>query len=302
MSFKVIPRTAITDSVFVSSTVTEADYAVWSAATTYAIADRCIKNHRIYEALLGSNLNHDPVTDTSSPPYWLDTGPTNRWGMLDDSVSTVTTSATSTMTVVLTPGRMDVLGLLGVDASTVRVQLSTVADGTFYDVTHSLNTREAPTPSWYDYFFGGFITKSTLVLTDLPVAGAATLTLTFSKSAGTVACGLVTFGMSADLGQTQYGAKVGIIDYSRKETDSFGRTQLIQRSFAKTMSVSLYLRGEQVDYAQRKLASVRSTGCLWVAAKNSYESLSVFGFYRDFDIGIQYFDGSICNITIEGLT
>lgn len=302
MSCTVTPRTVITDAVFVSSTVAETDHAVWDAGTTYGIGDNVIKNHRIYESLRVSNLNFDPVTDTSSPPYWLDTGPTNRWGMLDDSVSTLTTSAGSSMTIVLSPGRMDTLGLLDVDASEVRVQLSTIADGTFYDVTHSMTDREVLTDSWSTYFYGGFINKSTLVLPELPVSVAVTLTLTFSKSSGTVACGLVTFGLSSVLGETQYGAKIGIIDYSRKETDAFGRTTLVQRSFAKTMDVALYLNRSQVDAVSRKLAEVRSTACLWVAANEQYDSLSVYGFFRDWSIGIEYFDGSTCNLTIEGLT
>ncbi len=53
----IIQPIAITDAVLLSSNVTEADYAAWSATTAYVVGNRVIKTtpdiHKIYEALRG---------------------------------------------------------------------------------------------------------------------------------------------------------------------------------------------------------------------------------------------------------
>ncbi|WP_285303354.1 hypothetical protein, partial [Klebsiella pneumoniae] len=81
-ALKVIPPLSITDSILTSSNVAETDYATWSSGTTYNIGDRVryvsTNIHKVYESLRVTNLNHDPTTDTSSPPYWIEVSATNR--------------------------------------------------------------------------------------------------------------------------------------------------------------------------------------------------------------------------------
>jgi hypothetical protein len=304
MSCKVIPRTQITDAMLISSTVAEADYVVWNSGTTYAVGDRVILTtgyHKIYESLLATNLNHHPVTDTSSPPYWGEVGSTNRWAMLDDVGETITTSAGPSMTVVIKPGRFDSIGLLNVDANEVIVSLVSSSGVTYYSATHSMTSRDTPTTSWSDYLFNGFTQKSVLIVTDLPMDAGCTATITFSKASGTVACGMVVMGIAADLGMTQYGARAGIVDFSRIEQNAFGRAVFVERSYAKTMTLSAMLTKSQVDSVSRKLVSLRAKGALYIGAGDLYEALIAYGWPKDWDIGIEYFDGSVCNLTIGGL-
>ena len=63
----------MTDAIFTSSNVTEADYGVYSAATTYALNAYVIVTtgvHKIYQSLVASNLGN-AVTDITK---WLDSG------------------------------------------------------------------------------------------------------------------------------------------------------------------------------------------------------------------------------------
>ena len=48
-------------------------------------------------------------------------------------------------------------------------------------------------------------------------------------------------------------------------------------------------------------AALRATPVLWIGSE-SFESLTVYGFYKEFSIDIAYPTVSYCSLTIEGLT
>jgi hypothetical protein len=99
----------------------------------------------------------------------------------------------------------------------------------------------------------------------------------------------------------QYGARVGIQDYSRKEKNDFGDTVLVERAFAKRANFDLILEKFETDQLQNFLAEIRATNALWIGS-DEYESTIVFGFYKSFDILISYPTRSDCSLEIEGLT
>ena len=49
------------------------------------------------------------------------------------------------------------------------------------------------------------------------------------------------------------------------------------------------------------VAALRATPVLWIGSE-SFESLTVYGFYKEFSIDIAYPTVSYCSLTIEGLT
>ena len=97
------------------------------------------------------------------------------------------------------------------------------------------------------------------------------------------------------------GARVGIQDYSRKERNDFGDVMVVERAFAKRASFSLLLAAGEVDALYQFLSEVRASPCLWIGS-NRYESTTVYGFYKNFDIVISYYDYSDCELELEGLT
>lgn len=292
-----IPVTT-TDAVFVSSSASETDYAVWSGATTYGLAGNCIKAHRKWESVQAGNTNHDPETDDGT--WWLDIGPTNRWAMLDQAVGSVTTVA-SPLSVILAPGVIDSVAVLDVVAQTVRIKLDDPVAGTVYDTTYTLADR-AELLDWYDYFFAELEPQTFLIADDLPPFWAsAQLTVTLANS-GNAACGTLAVGRMIECGGTRYGVGVGVIDYSRKETDDFGVTTVVARSYAKRIDCNLIVDNARLDYVARKLAAARSTPCVWVTdSRGTWESLVIYGYYKDWGINISYPDHSEALLTIEGL-
>lgn len=102
------------------------------------------------------------------------------------------------------------------------------------------------------------------------------------------------------LGTVETGASVGIIDYSRRVTDDFGVTTIVQRGFARRLSVRLAVPFDDVDEVQRRLADLRSTAARWIA-DDRFAWLSPSGFYKDFDVDLAVPPLSYCTLTVEGL-
>lgn len=299
---KFVRPTAITDAVLTSSTVPETEYTEWAVGTAYAVGNTVRRTttgvHRCYQCLVANTGNAPESNTTGTSPKWLDIGPTNRWGMFDGQVGTATTVATS-MTVVLTPGNIDSLGLLQLVGDSVRVQM-TSGGTSVYDQTFSL-IYGAPIVNWYAYFFDPINKRSDLVVTDLPPYSSGILTITISAASGNVSCGMCVVGQSFYLGGTQYGATIGIIDYSRKDIDAFGNPTITKRKFVKKMDAKVMIDASIMDAAVIALSAWRSTPVLWIGADNIYTSLIIFGFYRDFSVEIPYPTMSLCSLTVEGI-
>lgn len=292
---KLIRPITINDARLVSSTRAEDDYAAWSAVTTYALGDRRIKAHRIWESVQGSNLNHDPETDGVS--WWADMGPTNRWGMFDEKVGTVT-SAAGSLTVVLAPGRFDSLALLQVSAASASISMSVGAE-VVYEYTESL-IDDSEITDWHQYFFEPIRPKDYVLLTNLPIYGEAETTITLTQNSGDVSIGMSIVGMASDVGGTLKSPSLGINDYSKKSTDEFGNTTLVQRSFSKRMGVKLMVDNSEVDRIHAALSAIRAIPVVWIGSKQ-YSSMLIYGFFRDFDIDVAYSSFSYCTLNIEGM-
>ena len=108
-------------------------------------------------------------------------------------------------------------------------------------------------------------------------------------------------GGSIELGTLQTGPVIGITDYSRRATDDFGVTTIVERGFARTLSVRLAVPIDAVDQLQRDLAALRAQSVDWIA-DDAIESLQVEGFFKDFSIDLATPPISYCSLSIEGLT
>lgn len=296
---KILRPVQVTDARLTSSSVTEpatvndADPAYWNSGTTYAIGDEVslAATHKRYRSLQNSNLNKNPATEDD---WWLPIGATNRWKMFDQSVESQTSKADS-IVVVLTPNTLfDNLAFLNLDADTIRVQTSTG-----YDEEVDLTTRIID--SWYSYFFEPFQRRLDVIFSNIPLVLGNVVTITITKTGSVAKCGVCIPGLGRTLGKTQYGASVGILDYSVKETDDFGNTTVVERAYKKRMQAQVFVDRVQVDENFRQLAAYRATPLVWVGADNNYESLIVYGFYKSFEEVITYPSYSLCNLEIEGL-
>lgn len=296
---RVIRPYDVADVMILSNSATEA-YAEYDAGIAYALNAQCTmaSTGRLYQCIQGPSTGNSPV---SSPLYWTDTGPSNKRAMFDAQISTQTT-ATDTLTVVLVTGLLDSVALVGVVAQTARVVVRDGPGGIiFFDQTLPF-VGDIPT-DWYAYFFYDENTARTIGLCqNIPPYQSSVLEVTLT-GIGTVALGGLLFGLSFFLGDTQYGASAGIIDFSRKTTSLTGVTTFAQGAYSKRLTAELVLDKAQTNRVQRTLYSLRARPCVWVGsdATDLEEATVVYGFYRDFRATILYFTHTLYSLEIEGL-
>ncbi|MEH3046514.1 sialidase family protein [Sphingomonas adhaesiva] len=108
-------------------------------------------------------------------------------------------------------------------------------------------------------------------------------------------------GATIQLGEVQAAPTIGITDYSRRTTDDFGVTTVVERGFARRMSVRLAVPTAAVDALQQQLAALRATVARWIA-DDALGWLDVEGLYKDFEIDFASEAISFCTLTVEGLT
>lgn len=298
---KVLVPVAIEDAQFVSSSVPETDFAAWSAATTYALAAKVIYKHRIWESLQASNLNKVP--DAVGSTWWLDIGPTNQWAMFDGQTSTATKAIGSLTTTVL-PGRA-VNGAAAIGVTGIQSAKAEMFDGATLVFTQTKTVDNTFISNWYEYFFEPYDVQTELIFGPMPPYASATVRLTLTGSTGStpVGCAAFSVGSTVEIGEVQAGAGAGIVDYSRKETDTFGTTTLVRRNFAKRTNYDMLVENSQLRRVFSTLAELRATPAVWIGSDDyKLSPLVVYGFYKDFSINIAYRSFSTCSLEIEGLT
>jgi hypothetical protein len=287
----------ITAGKLTASNVPETDYAAYVAGTTYALAARVIvvADHAIYESLQAGNVGHTPLT---SPLFWIEVSATQRYQMFDQSIGTLTT-LTSPLAVTVTPGQLfDTVAVLETSVSSVRVKVTDTEYGIVYDKTQSLTSSDGVT-DWYSYFFLPVVRRTTAVFTGIPAFANAAIEITFTDT-GPVSCGVCLIGPTMDVGTTLEGASVGIQDYSKKTQDEWGNYSIVQRAFRKRGRFPLMVPSNKIDAIQKLLASLRAIPALYIGS-DQYDSTSIYGFFKEFDINIKYPYYSEYTLDIEGL-
>jgi len=295
---QVVKPVVVENAMVISSNVTEI-YSDWSAGTAYLIGDRVNRSttNRIYQRLIAGTTATAPESDAVN---WFEYSYNNKMMMFDAQVSSVSTKSTDIIVTIAT-GRIDTFAVLNASGQTVRVQATDGLGGpVIFDQTQSLSADD-PT-DWYGYFFYDLLLDRTqAIFKSIPPFNSTHITLTISGT--NVSCGQVVFGTRTDLGLTQYGCTVGIIDYSRKTTDTFGVSTFVQRDFAKKLNCTLVVDSVQLNRVQRTFYDLRATPCLWIGSDeiNYDESLTVYGWYKDFSLVINYGSHGNYSLEVEGL-
>tara|TARA_R110002110_G_scaffold138179_1_gene323790 strand:- start:4 stop:906 length:903 start_codon:yes stop_codon:yes gene_type:complete len=298
---KIITAEDITDSTLTSSSVPETDHAAWSSGTTYALDDYVIVTtpniHKIYKSKQNSNLNHDPVTDTTAT-WWSDEGSTNRWKMFNTTVQQQTLKSGG-FNVVITPATIfSGLSVVNADCESITVLMVDPVEGTVWNETYSMISDSGIT-SWYAYFFTPITRDSDLAVLGLPPYANAVLTVTFTGS-GDVKCGALVIGVARTIGISQYGASFGIMDYSTKSTDSAGNVSILAGSFSDTVDVDVIIETPRFAEVKKILTDARSVPSVWVVEEDT-DGLIVYGYFREFSILMTNPTVSLTTLSIEGL-
>lgn len=274
--------------------------SAWGPDVVYGLGALTRKddNHRIYQSLITANKGIDP--SISPAGSWLDVAPAARWAALDRKVGTVMGSGgATTLTISVMPGAINALAMLDISAADINIVMSDLAGNPIWSRYVDM-AGGPPLVSYYDYFFKTPVRRTALIISDIPPINSSVITITLYDPSGP-SVGTIGYGMAVDVGLTTYGVQVGIIDYSRKDTDAFGNTIVTKRAYSKRINCKLEIDATLSDEVARYLSSIRSTPVIW-AGTDVYDSTIVYGYYKDFGIDVPYPTMHNCSLTIEGLT
>lgn len=269
---------AVTDAVLTATNVAEA-VSAWAAPTTYALGAtiyRVIDNvHQGFTSAQNGNTGRDPATDDGT--WWTATGPTNRWAMFDASVSSQTSNANTIEVELTLPSteRMDAIYLAGLEGVSVRIQVEDPTAGPVYDQTFSLADTDGIS-GWFEWFFEPVSYRTELLVTDLPYGAGSIVTVTINNAGGTARCGALVTGFRKRLGDTRWGVKTEIRDYSQFIEDEFGNRVLVERAYRKIASCEVILENRFKDAVERELAACRAQVRLYIADED-YTTLAILG-------------------------
>lgn len=258
-------------------------------------------SNKIYESLIGSNLNKQPDINLTS---WLDLGASNKTAMFDMQVNTQTTATTS-LVVTFQPGiAFNSVSFLNLTGNSITITVKDQPTGSIvYTETVNLDNSSVIVFDWYSYFFEDFDFRTEVVFQNIPPYTDGTVTVTITGATGdTVTIGSTSVGTLIELGDTQYGLNYGIRDYSIKDTDEFGNTRFVQRAFSKRMSPKLLVLNTKLNYISKTLENLRATPTVYIAVDDPiYGGTIVYGFLKDWNIEINYPNHSMINLEVDGL-
>lgn len=297
-SLKVVKPVVVTAAMVLDSNLTETDYPVYAADTTYALADRVIYDHNIYESLQAANLGNQPDLN---PTWWIKVSPTNKFKAFD-AVNSTRTANPTTIYYKIKPNvavpSISTLNLTG--CTSVHIKVTDPTYGVIYDTDTDLSPVQF-TSDWWAWTFGTRRVNTLSVGLSIPATPFAEVEITLTGTSE-LAVGVIILGQEYEVGLgVNYGARVGIQDYSRKETNEFGDIVLVHRAFAKRANFDMQLERAEVDTFYNFLAENRTTPCLWIGTE-LYESTIIYGFYKGFEIMIPYPNHCDCSLELEGLT
>lgn len=295
----------VTDAILTATDVPEADEAEFLIGTTYALGDLVMVTttgvHSVFQSLVGGNIGNQPeLDDPIAPVNWARVSATNRWAMFSDQINDQTEQATS-IEVELTPAALvNGMSFFGLDAATLQIVMDDPVDGIVFDETFTL-VDDSGVNDWYAWYFEPIIRQDTLAVLSLPPFVSAVITVTVSAPGGTAKIGLLTMGAQRKLGDTDHSTSTGIVDYSRKDRDTFGNPVVTPRNFTNRANYSVTVDTGFAGAVQKTLADFRTVPMTYIGSVD-FPSTIIYGFFRDFDIVLSNPTKSLLNIDVEGLT
>ena len=285
---KVIEPNTLTLSACSIAESDAVDGATWDSTTTYAKDAPVRYNHVKYKSAVDGNVGNDPSlteNNTGTDLKWRKIGATAPYLMLDDFVETQTVGVMgSPLTFTVPFDHANSFSLLNLVADSVSVKITDGegGDGVLFEKTYTL-IEDNRSLSLYEYNFSRIKNTTSIIAADLAYGVGGTLEVTVNSEAQPPAMGHVVVGVSHYIGDTKPDAETKVTDYSRKIVDDFGVATLVKRSFARRISLPIYLHPDQSDYVADILTSLRAKPCVWVGDNRDegYTALTVYGWIED---------------------
>lgn len=251
----------------------------YNAVTVYSAGAVIQYLGRKYSGVADANTGNTPGPKSI---HWVDLGATNVWAM-HDRISGGQSTGTGYRTFAFrAPSEVNAVALINIECSLVTV---VVSDG------HGRAHSQSKSGTLTAVAFTGF-------------SPGAYVTVSIYNNGGVAKLGECIAGTLFDVGDTEYPLNIGLIDYSKKETDQdFGTTTFVERQYAERINAVVSVKKENHSAAARTLTSLRATPTAYIFADDTEYGGDVvqYGFIRSMTRSIAYPTFSLIEIELESL-
>ncbi|VVN64536.1 hypothetical protein [Pseudomonas fluorescens] len=301
---KVVPGIEITPAKMIVNALPDMDYAAYNSGAPYAIGALVTIDRINYQALV-ANTNRHPVTDAVTPAAWQNLGWVNKYRMFNKNIGNTWkigtfTSNPGSIDLTIRPGqRINAIGLVGVYASSVRI-IMTVPGITdpVYDKTFTMSRKSGG--SWYQYYFGQFVTRDNLAEFDLPPFNNADVRVIVSAPGGTAKVGMMVIGWAKTIGTAVYDTSLGRKKYTTSKEDFDGSMTITKRGRRRSIDFKVELSGDQISSTQRTLDFVEDVPSLYVGA-SELDYTIIVGIFDDFETGLPTYNRGQYTLKVRSL-
>lgn len=303
--------------------------SAWAEGTVYTPGQKCYveATHKIYQANADTTGQYPPnYVSGNTPPwtqvgyvnrgvdltdtnYWVELGPTNYYAMLDSYTDTATTGVTNAdssgfeIVIELDSSKANAIALFNCVGSYIDLECIDSNNNVVWFKRDWLIRREST--SWKDFFFNTASKVRKDTYQQFPMFYNTKLKITIF-GATVASCGNIVIGATKNIGMTQFDPTLSIVDYSKKETNTFGVTYLSVGKYKKRTTINMFVENTEIDTIYRTFADLRATPAVFICDNsidpdNMFEAMLIYGFYKDFSIVIPNQVLSDCSLEIEGL-
>jgi hypothetical protein len=282
--------------------------AVWRdewEAGSYSLGDVVYKGIVLYKSLEDANTDDPEVGSVAESPSWQNIGVINRHRAFDEYVNT-SSSATDEIEIIIAPNDVDYVGLFDIGADLLSLQVLNADDEVLWEYALDLLDAALDIGDWWEYYYLPYPDAKRDIVIRLAwvVSGdlGEKIRLVFTGD-GDVSVGKILPGLSKDLGQTQWEPEGSAMGFSRINTDTFGRTDIIPGDPAKLLKGSLRIQAGSENYVYRTLTDTMGKKVIFNfnESGSDYDMLLVYGFIVDFRHVLKSGRKSLCSIQIQGL-
>lgn len=266
----------------------------WNISNVYNLYDRVFYKNYIYMSVVDDNSGVKPSENTGK---WLLMQVDNAYAAIDlhSSTKSVVDDAKHYIEYVFSVVGFDTIALGDVLGSSIE----------FIEYDSSMNvikSKQVPigatricANNWYNYYYCGIPDASDVgkgkpidyLYSEISGNASQIKIIIHTNSNGDASIGSLVGGKAEYVGDTQFGITLGLVDYSKKETDDNGITSITKRNVQETMESETVIPSKQTQSVKKIIKDAMGEVVMFIAnpeTDSNYEFLIQLGYIDEFNI------------------
>jgi len=271
-------------------------YAEWDKDTEYVWNTTIVYKNHIYRNIVKQNKGVQPDLNTGK---WLLFGVDNAFAMLDlhSHTDTVMDKGLKRIEVTFSSAGYDYIGFGNVKGSLIEIQEYSSTNMRLKTTQHKIGNERTCATTWHDYYYCGIPDKLDLgkgkavdFLYGHILPRTASIKVIIHQNSDNIAsCGSMVSGKAKDIGNTQFGVDIRLVDYSVKTTDKYGITTIEKHDSQEVFTCEITFPAKTTQLVKREVKQNLGKVVMIIAEPerdSNYDNLITLGYIEDFQIYI----------------